>query len=235
MLSGYALAKATDMMERDYFSHVTPEGKNPWQWINRGEYDYVFAGENMAMDFITAETVHAAYLKSPTHRQNILNSNFQEIGVAVLHGELNNQPTTLLVIFFATQRSDLPDLGTRTAVLVNQDESDPVAANYLGQPNIAGVQASIGDSKTNEGIIYVANTQKSGKSIVNFVVEYSNIFFLSFLLFLVLSLGINIFVKARVQHASIIIQSLAVVSLLVAIFLTKFHFIEQVTSRLLIL
>ncbi|MAF14167.1 MAG: hypothetical protein CMI53_04740 [Parcubacteria group bacterium] len=235
LLSSYALAKAEDMMNRNYFSHDTPEGKHPWQWINRGEYDYIYAGENMAMDFISAETVQAAYLKSPSHRQNILNSNYQDIGVAVLHGELNNKQTTLLVVFFATKRSDLLDLGTKPAIAINNDNATFLDTDLIEQPTVAGVQTIVQDNKSNDGVVHVAATQKSGKSVVDFVVEYSNIFFLAFLFFILISLVANIIIKAKIQHPTIILQSLAVVSLLAALLLAKIHFIEKVTSQLLIL
>src|SRR3989338_5684507 len=71
-----AQAKGQDMMSRQYFAHDTPEGKKPWQWIDRAVYDYVFAGENLAIDFKSAEVVHDALMKSPSNRRKILNERY---------------------------------------------------------------------------------------------------------------------------------------------------------------
>ena len=49
-------------------------------------YDYSYAGENLAMDFHSAEKMEDAWMKSPTHRANILNEKYKDIGVAVKAG-----------------------------------------------------------------------------------------------------------------------------------------------------
>ena len=104
-LTASALAKGKDMIARDYFAHDSPEGKKPWSWIDRKQYDYIFAGENLAVDFVDAESIHEAFMKSPTHRANILNSRYQDIGVAVVPGKLGGNNTELLVQFFGTRRA----------------------------------------------------------------------------------------------------------------------------------
>jgi hypothetical protein len=73
------------------------------------------------------------------------------------------------------------------------------------------------------------------ETLIDRVVEYSNIFFIAFLIFLVISLLINIFVKIQVQHSSVILQTIAVGALITAMVLMKFHFTEQVSYQLLIL
>jgi uncharacterized protein YkwD len=78
-----AQAKAEDMLNRHYFAHYSPDGKSPWQFILSAGYEYDSAGENLAINFITAESEEKAWMNSPTHAANILNPHFTDIGVGV--------------------------------------------------------------------------------------------------------------------------------------------------------
>ena len=245
LLNQFAQAKGEDMISRDYFAHDTPEGKRPWQWIDRFEYDYVYAGENLAMDFTEAELVHEAFMKSPFHRKNILNSKYKEVGTAVLHGELGGHETILLVEFFGTQRADLSTLVSAQpaeAAVVKPESitapselapSEDIAGEETYQPSDRLPEAG-GAEINNEGIIVVATDNKNS-SLVNLVIEYSNIFFIAFLIFLIISLALNIFIKINIQHASVILQSVVVIALILAMILVKFNFVEQLSPHLLIL
>jgi hypothetical protein len=102
-LSKAAEAKARDMLARGYFSHIGPEGAEPWYWIKKAGYDYVYAGENLARGFIDANSVFNAWMKSAGHRDNILNHHHTEIGVAVLSGNMAGRETTLVVQMFGSR------------------------------------------------------------------------------------------------------------------------------------
>jgi uncharacterized protein YkwD len=101
-LSAVATAKANDMVANHYFAHTSPAGLNPWHWFDKIGYDYKYAGENLAINFTTAEAQQAAWMKSPTHKKNILNVNYQEIGVAVAAGEVNGTLGIIAVQEFGT-------------------------------------------------------------------------------------------------------------------------------------
>lgn len=101
-LARAAQAKADDMLAKQYFAHVSPEGRNPWSFIKNVGYSYVAAGENLAVDFVEAESVDRAWMNSPGHRANILNSNFQEIGVGISRGTFEGHETTFVVQMFGT-------------------------------------------------------------------------------------------------------------------------------------
>ncbi|MFA6285655.1 MAG: CAP domain-containing protein [Parcubacteria group bacterium] len=101
-LSLSAKAKAEDMVAKNYFSHTSPEGVTPWKWIDGENYDYGYAGENLAMDFQSAEKMEDAWMKSPTHRANILNEKYKDIGVAVKAGSINGSETILVVVMFGS-------------------------------------------------------------------------------------------------------------------------------------
>jgi hypothetical protein len=106
-LSAAALAKANDMFEKQYWDHFGPNGESPWQFIRAAGYDYVYAGENLAKGFRTAEGVHEAWMASPTHKENIISGNYKDIGVAVLDGELLGKQTTLVVQMFGNLTSEV--------------------------------------------------------------------------------------------------------------------------------
>jgi len=102
LLEEAARLKAEDMFANDYWSHRSPTGKTPWDFLREVGYSYVYAGENLARDFADASGVVAAWMASPTHKENIVSKNYQEIGVAVVDGELGGLKTTLVVQMFGT-------------------------------------------------------------------------------------------------------------------------------------
>ncbi len=99
-LSRSAHAKAEDMVRQGYFEHTNPDGKKFWQWIREAGYGYTTAGENLAMDFTTAESAHNALMASPSHRSNLLKTRYTQIGLAVVQGTIHGRKTTLLVQHF---------------------------------------------------------------------------------------------------------------------------------------
>lgn len=104
-LDKIAADKLEDMVKNDYFAHTSPKGISPWYWYEKNGYDYKYAGENLAINFTRVEDEHDAWMKSPTHRKNILNPNYQEIGVAVGAGEINGQLGIIAVQEFGTSAS----------------------------------------------------------------------------------------------------------------------------------
>jgi len=101
-----ALLKAQDMIEKDYFNHYSPEGKSPWYWITMAKYNYKYAGENLALNFFNDQEAVQAWLDSPTHKENILNPNYKETGVAVLSGTTSTtkESRTIVVQMFGTEK-----------------------------------------------------------------------------------------------------------------------------------
>lgn len=84
-LTSAAEAKSTDMIQRHYFDHYAL-GLTPWMFIKNANYNYQYAGENLAMDFETSEGMVSAWMNSPAHRANILNPKYEEIGIGVVKG-----------------------------------------------------------------------------------------------------------------------------------------------------
>ena len=128
LLAQAAQRKAKDILARNYFSHTTPDGKRFWTWIDGAGYSYTLAGENLAIDFTTPESAHAALLASPTHKANILNARYKEIGVAVVTGQMDGQETTVLVEMFGTpapQKTTVAKVTTPKKTTTTQPTTKP--------------------------------------------------------------------------------------------------------------
>jgi uncharacterized protein YkwD len=81
-LTAAAQAKANDMAKRNYWSHVTPDGKQPWAFVQTAGYEYEAAGENLAYGFGSSDDVVTAWMNSTEHRANILNAAYRDVGFA---------------------------------------------------------------------------------------------------------------------------------------------------------
>jgi uncharacterized protein YkwD len=81
-LTTAASKHSTDMSDRDYFSHTTPEGVTFDERIKAAGYGLPGA-ENIARGQKTADAVMADWMKSPGHRANILNCQLKVIGVSL--------------------------------------------------------------------------------------------------------------------------------------------------------
>lgn len=100
LLTDSANQKATDMVVNGYFAHTSPAGHTPWYWFNKVGYQFAYAGENLALDFGESSDVENAWLNSPTHRANVLNAHFSEIGIAAVEGVYQGRQTIFVVEHF---------------------------------------------------------------------------------------------------------------------------------------
>jgi hypothetical protein len=114
--------KGEDMLTLDYWAHVSPKGMEPWTFLQKEDYNYQSAGENLARDFKSETDLLAAWMASPTHRANILNGNYSETGLAVLDGIIEGKPVVLVVNFFAQPRGYW-GLAPKTAVYDQEIDS----------------------------------------------------------------------------------------------------------------
>jgi len=127
VLSQAAKNKGEDMLAKDYWAHVSPDGVEPWKFFLDAGYKYRYAGENLARDFSNAASAVDAWMASPSHRENMLSPKYEEIGIAVVEGDLAGVDTTLIVQFF----------GTRMA---GTSQVSPVAKKEEQKPSVASVK-----------------------------------------------------------------------------------------------
>lgn len=109
-LDSAALAKGNDMLAKGYWAHFAPDGTSPWSFFLNFGYKYKYAGENLARDFGNAGDAVNAWMNSPTHKENILNPNYQEIGIGVVEGNLAGVETTIIVQFFGSPLGGSPSV-----------------------------------------------------------------------------------------------------------------------------
>lgn len=139
-LSAAAAQKAVDMLSKNYWAHNSPDGKTPWDFIVSSGYRYTVAGENLAKNFSNSAGVVDAWMASPTHRDNILKSSYQEVGFAVVNGVLNGEETTLVVQMFGAS-------STRPVTAAPPVKSVEVPAQatqtYVPQQTVASAFAAV--------------------------------------------------------------------------------------------
>jgi uncharacterized protein YkwD len=99
-LSQAAYLKAQDMFTHNYWAHTSPSGVEPWKWFGDVDYNYSVAGENLAKNYPSADSTINAWMKSPSHRENILNDKYVDVGFATVDGTLDGRATTLVVAFY---------------------------------------------------------------------------------------------------------------------------------------
>jgi hypothetical protein len=134
LLENAAQAKADDMAAKGYFAHFTDDGMTPWKFMDNAGYNYVYAGENLAVHFSREQDVIAAWLNSPTHRANLLNPVFKDIGIGISEGMYQGNKGFFVVQMFGTTVEELGrapinislhDLGANAAS-ARQALSDPM-------------------------------------------------------------------------------------------------------------
>lgn len=109
VLDKSAEAKLEDMFSKQYFEHVSPSGASVSDVVNKAGYKYIVVGENLALgNFGGDANVMLAWMNSKGHRANILDSRYQEIGVAVGRGMYDGKLQWLAVQHFGKPITSCP-------------------------------------------------------------------------------------------------------------------------------
>ncbi|EKE20248.1 MAG: hypothetical protein ACD_8C00034G0012 [uncultured bacterium] len=134
-LSEVAKKKAQDMLDNDYFAHTSPSGVTPWHWFDVVGYDYSFAGENLAINFSDPAKQHQALMNSETHKRNILNEKYEEIGVAVVKGKIDGKQTIITVQEFGTKMKSMPVQKTVAGLSMTKATADGINSGKVSWKN----------------------------------------------------------------------------------------------------
>ena len=92
-LADVARAHSRDMFARGYFSHIAPDGKDPFDRMRQAQVRYITAGENLALAPTLAQA-HQGLMSSPGHRANILRPAFGRVGIGIVDGGMHGQMVT---------------------------------------------------------------------------------------------------------------------------------------------
>ena len=208
--------KARDMMQKGYFSHQSPEGVTPWFWFKQAGYNYKYAGENLAIGFVDSEEVYNAWYDSISHRQNILNPNYKEIGTAVLNGFGANK-TIIIVQFFGNAE---PVKATINSVKTPGKKMGQLDAAKGKEQIILGTT----QNKNNQFVLSqsteTADKNNSYYKILNFVTYnfeeiIQNIIYV-FIIIIGSALLSNIFINFNIQRKDLIMRALIITVILLS-------------------
>jgi hypothetical protein len=199
VLSQAAHMKALDMAQNGYFNHISPSGVNPWHWFSLAGYNYRYAGENLAIGFVDSKEVQDAWTASPSHRANIINEKYREIGIAVLKANFQGNPATIVVQMFGTKSA-----ANKTAAATETKSTD-VLPQTAAAPE-AGAQQNVMGAAT-----VAADESAAGFKIAAF---FANKFYplAQWLIYLslagvILLLAVNFFLKADLAHSDLLAKA----------------------------
>ena len=231
LLNKAAQLKAQDIITYDYFSHQSPTGITPWYWFKKAGYNYQIAGENLGIGFLDSEEIYQAWNDSPSHRANLLNPKYQDIGIAVLKGDFNGNETTLVVQLFGSPTTIEPvktvesvkaeEEEEKTTELVQEikekTEVDKLEGEILGETYIKSFTAEEKDGFKFKFMKFMA---LGYNNLVQKITFYS-------LLLITLSLILNIFVRFNVQHKDLILKTVFFGAILILFIFVNKEFIIQ--------
>jgi len=253
-LNQAAMLKAQHMLNEDYFSHNSPNGITPWFWFQIAGYEYYYAGENLGIGFLDSGEIHQAWNDSPLHKDNLLNPNYKEIGIAILRGELNGQDNTIVVQLFGSQNPTVALLDTSEQIVVRPEVKKDEIGNTAEVLNLAtvakeepkqdtrevvvsGATVEIGNPTYKNDSIQTINKSLKFRFLAFMANDYDNLldlFTFYSLVVVTILLLINIFVRMNIQHGRLTCKVFSILMLLlVCIYLNKevvLKFIPHVVS-----
>jgi len=158
-LDSSAEAKTEDLFLNQYFEHESPTGIDVSDLAQKAGYEFIILGENLAMgNFKDDEALVQAWMASPGHRENILNSSFTEIGVSVLKGEFQGKTTWIAVQHFALPLS--------ACVSASESIKTTIEAN---EKEILRIEEILNSMKDN------LNTRKDVREYNSLVLQHNNL------------------------------------------------------------
>lgn len=105
-----ARAKLQHMCQEHYWAHVAPDGTTPWKFFHESDYIYRKSGENLAAGYDTSAAVMSAWIASAPHRAALLDTAYQDVGVAVVRCDVGRGIETVVVAHFGVVAQ--PDIVT---------------------------------------------------------------------------------------------------------------------------
>ncbi|MEI6810893.1 MAG: CAP domain-containing protein [Candidatus Nomurabacteria bacterium] len=138
-----AFLKGQDMSSLGYFAHESPTGVTPWYWFKQAGYTFLYAGENLAINFTESNDVESAWMASPKHKENILNTNFREIGISTVEGLYHGNPTTYVVQMFGTPAVEVAE----AAIIPVKVATTPNKTPEIVNKNVAMVSTTVANVK----------------------------------------------------------------------------------------
>jgi uncharacterized protein YkwD len=223
LLEEAAKMKVADMAQKGYFSHVSPSGRTPWEWLDEVGYNYKYAGENLAVNFSDSEDIEKAWMNSEGHRKNIVNSHFTEIGIATARGLYKNRDSIFVVQFFGSPAKIVPVVEAQTTSSQEFEEiaTKPVKTEgaVKGEETFVAVEdanvepiapAQVADEEEFIQSSFLQRVFVMPKTIVDYVY-----FFIAGII--VIALILKFFIKIKIQYPKLVFNGVIVLFVIISI------------------
>jgi hypothetical protein len=166
VLSQAAQAKADDMVRGNYWSHISPDGRSPWSFITAAGYNYQKAGENLAYGFEKPDTTLNAWMHSPSHRANVLNRGYSQVGFGIAHSNnfVGHGSSTVIVAMYGSPATN----ATNPNLVQSQAASGIKGADV----NTVAVSRVASLSGQNAGLLPMAAAALVSIAVVTFLLRH---------------------------------------------------------------
>ncbi|OHA96565.1 MAG: hypothetical protein A3J09_01220 [Candidatus Zambryskibacteria bacterium RIFCSPLOWO2_02_FULL_51_21] len=227
LLDEAARLKAEDMARNAYFAHTSPEGKTPWYWFQKAGYSYVYAGENLAVNFIDSADVTEAWMNSPTHRANIIKGAYTEMGTGIATGVYKGNQTVFVAQVYgrpavvaaaersiskSSDESMLSSASEHGQISLNNAPPSPEPANVLGEAQVKSPSTNrVTQNAVKEFFKEAAASPRQATDAMLY----------SVLGIITLALLFNIFIKIKHQHPDLILNGAVVMAVILALHITN--------------
>ena len=131
-LASAAQEHSDNMGEQDFFSHTGQDGFQPWDRTEAAGDDNTSIGENIAAGQATPEEVVQAWIDSPGHRENMLNPNYEYLGVG--YHEENPDTGSVNYQYYWTQNFGGGGTPPSNEPVGDNSGSEPVGDNPNNEP-----------------------------------------------------------------------------------------------------
>jgi len=228
LLERAAQLKAQDMAAKGYFDHVSPQGATPWSWLQKVSYHFSGAGENLAINFVDSSDIERAWLNSPGHRANILESRFSEIGIATAKGVYQGKETTFVVQFFGR-----PAVAAQTAATIKpsvwaKPSASPtplVASGNIPSSTVASGSAA-GVNQPDDSALASLGASP-WQQWLTMPKALTNVIYLAAAAIFSAALALKIFVKIKIQYPKLIFNGIMVLFVIISLLYLNYLIVGQ--------
>lgn len=229
LLEKAAQMKADDMAGSGYFSHVTPDGKTPWYFLDKAGYVFSMAGENLAVNFFDSKDVAEAWMNSAGHRTNILNSDYTEIGIATSQGIYQGRETVFVVQFFGTPARAIAPIAPEKLSIVPKANAAEISQT---QAKESFTEVKNENAKTVPSSAPSAQKPSVAGVLVSEPRLTVNYLYYFLAAIVALALALKIFIKIRVQHPALIANGVLMIMVLLTVILANQYLSATLTQIL---
>ncbi|HNW71641.1 MAG TPA: CAP domain-containing protein [Candidatus Paceibacterota bacterium] len=239
LLTKAAEMKAQDMATNGYFAHTSPDGKSPWYWFHQVEYNYKYAGENLAINFTDSKDVTNAWMASPTHRENIMKGKYTEIGTGIATGIFEGRQTIFVAQLYGSQIEEKPIVKNEEQNTIVKKEK-PVVTETKTFPKVLGTETTEEENtklatEVKEETVKSVVTEEEPTFMQKLLTSphnTTNIILIVVFGIVLLSLLLNIFIKIKHHHPDLVTNGLLILVIIGAFFVAN-NFLSK--NRMVIL